>query len=106
MPTVGQLRLLVESGQAETVQYPDWYRPSKCRERANQCVLQGRHPFGFALGPEAETCRTCKHRYKTWSRSCRGWNKCHQIQATAGPATDVVLKWRACERWEARDEEA
>jgi len=81
----------------DLVEYPDWYRPSKSRRRANSYVLQGRHPMGFALGIEQTKCGTCKHLHR--HQRTKTYLKCSLTRMTGGPATDVRAKWRGCEKW-------
>jgi hypothetical protein len=82
--------------------WPDWYTPSSARRAANLRVLRGLHPFGFALGPEGSTCGTCEHLYRRQYASVY-W-KCRLAMraggGTGGPSTDVVKRWRGCDRWE------
>lgn len=80
-------------------QYPDWYRPSKYRARSNELVLAGLHPMGALLGDPDTRCRTCV------SLEDHGrWKKCARARQTRGPATDVRLKWRGCQHWEAAED--
>jgi hypothetical protein len=81
--------------------WPAWYRPRRERATSNQRVARGRHPNGLPLGPEGATCRGCALRYQPRRRGA-SW-KCETMgRDTCGPASDLVLAWRACERFEPR----
>lgn len=57
----------------------------------------GLHPLGHAfLANNGETCRSCRH-----PRKAGEYWKCQIGPLSHGPATDLRLKWPACEKWEA-----
>ena len=97
----------VASGDG-SVAWPEWYLargktrpPIEAPACHNRRVKEGRHPIGFALGPESETCKTCLHlRYSRSSGGLRGWSKCARVKFTRGAATDTKPGWRACSMWE------
>lgn len=65
-------------------------------------TLRGLHPHnGMPLRqPEGETCGSCAHhRVKRYSKS---YHKCGLTQDSRGPATDIRVRWPACEKWEAK----
>lgn len=82
---------------APQIAWPKWYKPSPQRKTCNRHVLAGRHPTGAELGAEGETCGSCRHRNFDTSPY-----KCALGRFTRGPATDVLLKWRRCARWQKR----
>lgn len=106
---------------------PSWYTPNKAAARLNHNVALGRHPIGLRLlNPEwlreldayieageskelvervrveamRETCRNCAHMQRVYLG--RAYYKCAKARQTRGPATDIRLKWPACELWKAR----
>lgn len=79
--------------------YPDWYTPSKERKAANRRVLQGLHPMGLYLREDDNTCGGCTHVHRI--HKGKVYIKCDLTNYTAGPGTDIRLKWRGCEKWEA-----
>jgi len=88
---------------SDPVSTPDWYQPSTARLRANERVARGLHPFGRDLGPEHSRCGSCVHVYSTRMRGAKKVFKCEVSSQSAGAATDVVLRWRGCSQWVARD---
>ena len=87
---------------------PGWYRPSKSSARQNLNVARGLHPMGMRLGNlhEFASCGNCRHHVsRSYSRT---YHKCSKTRQSGGPATDIRLKWPACELWEGercRDEQ-
>jgi len=78
--------------------WPAWFTPGKNTPRLHcQNVAYGLHPLGRALGPEDKSCSQCAHRYA--NRMGKTYWKCRLIKSTGGPATDLRLKWRACEKF-------
>lgn len=77
--------------------------PNYRAQRARMVTL-GRHPTGFALAGadhpgQGHTCGDCAHHYV---RQLAGrYHKCDLIRATGGPASDIRVRWPACEHWEA-----
>lgn len=66
-------------------------------------IERGRHPHnGFPLRePAGETCGSCARcRYK--AGHAKRYYKCALTPDTAGPATDIRVRWPACEKWEPR----
>lgn len=66
-----------------------------------QRVLRGIHPNGRALAPwPGARCGNCRNAVRTEEHSSTFW-KCAAFVSewTAGPASDLRLKWRACDRW-------
>lgn len=55
-------------------------------------------------GPEGETCKSCKNSYIHHRQNGKNWWKCALLKPTHGAATDLRLKWTACNRWEQLDE--
>ncbi len=74
------------------------------RAQRERMVALGRHPTGFALAGadhpgQGHTCGDCAHHYV---RQFAGrYHKCDLIRATGGPASDIRVRWPACEHWEA-----
>lgn len=79
-------------------EWPTWFRPSGVVQHSHN-VARGLHPFGMRLGPEERRCGDCAHLRE--NRYARVYYKCALAKNTGGTATDVRLKWRACEKWEA-----
>ena len=64
-------------------------------------IARGFHPFGLRLRePAGEKCGSCRHLQRSYTSPGRWFNKCALRGVTRGPATDLRLKWPACERWE------
>ena len=57
----------------------------------------------WGLGPEGEKCKTCD-RLNVRCYGDHRYYKCALRKETAGPGTDHRVGWRACAKWEARDE--
>jgi len=80
------------------------------RAKRERMVALGRHPTGRALAGEdhpghGHRCGDCAHHYV---RQLAGrYHKCRLIPATGGPASDIRVRWPACDAWEAevQDEE-
>jgi len=76
---------------------------SSHRARRAQMVALGRHPTGFELASlghpgHGRTCGDCRLHYV---RQLAGrYHKCRLVPATGGPASDILVRWPACERWE------
>ena len=79
--------------------WPEWYTPGARRGRQNRMVARGLHPMGAGLGPDGETCGSCKHSNPEQWRDGR-YIKCAVMRRSRSEATDIRLKWRACARWE------
>lgn len=65
-------------------------------------TLRGLHPHnGLPLRqPSGETCKSCEH---CWAKRYSGtYYKCELTPDSKGPATDVRVRWPACEKWEAK----
>lgn len=60
----------------------------------------GATPAEIGTGPEGETCKTCK--FATYIEHANRYYKCVLMKNswTAGPGTDIRLKWAACSFWE------
>lgn len=71
------------------------------KDRSTLIILRqqaGLHPHrGDKLGPAGETCGSCKH-HKTRTFAKR-YHKCDLGPDSFGPATDVRLRWPACDKW-------
>jgi hypothetical protein len=65
----------------------------------------GLHPHrGDKLGPAGETCGSCKHHIvRHWAGR---YHKCRFGPDSHGPATDLRVRWPACEKWESRAQTA
>lgn len=63
---------------------------------------KGVHPHnGMPLGPTGETCGSCKH-CRAKAGHAKNFYKCAYTRDTAGPATDLRVRWPACSKWEMR----
>ncbi len=77
--------------------------PPKKRRRLNYKeqqaanVKDGLHPLGFRLANNGEKCKTCYH--VNTHGNTRAYYKCTEYRITAGPGTDIRLKWPACIRF-------
>lgn len=63
-------------------------------------IERGVHPHNGMplLQPAGETCGSCKHhRVKRFSKA---YHKCAFTKDSAGPATDIRVRWPACSKWE------
>lgn len=79
--------------------WPKWYTPSNERKRCNINVVGGLHPFGLRLHPdESKRCKGCEHATPAGAGNKR-FHKCAISKVTRSVATDLRLKWRACEKW-------
>ncbi len=84
--------------QANEVEWPGWFTPSKHQPTCARNVTRGLHPTGVTLGPADQTCGSCEHRVqRIWSRAY--W-KCGRGKMTRCVASDIRMKWRACMMWE------
>jgi len=71
---------------------------TKRRIRAEARMRRGFHPFGMALRePRGETCGTCL--FAVAGGASARWYKCQKSKITGGMATDLRLKWAACNLW-------
>jgi hypothetical protein len=70
--------------------------PHQARRRYYQAA--GLHPTGAPLGPAGRTCGECAHHWVR--RYDKAYHKCELVGDTAGPATDIRVRWPACARWE------
>lgn len=93
----GELRVAPE------FHWPAWFRRRKNTPRTYlDRVGRGRHPLGARLGPEASSCGACKSRRIGHNNSNRRYWKCDLARPwTSGLATDLTLRWRGCELFEA-----
>lgn len=83
---------------------PAWYTPTKQRATQNRHVARGKHPMGLELANNGETCGSCRYLLDKQYREKR-YKKCELVANTSGPATDIRLKWGACERWESTQDD-
>lgn len=77
--------------------------PGYRAQRARMVAL-GRHPTGFSLAGadhpgQGHTCGDCAH-HRIKQMAGR-YHKCLMIRVTSGPASDIKVRWPACEHWEA-----
>ena len=80
--------------------WPEWfYRGNNTPACHTKRVSKGLHPLGSKLRPGDKTCRLCRHVVATGNGSKYLKCKAHEPW-THGPATDLRLKWQACERFE------
>jgi hypothetical protein len=56
------------------------------------------------LAGNGKQCRTCAHLHAPGGTAAI-YYKCGLVQATGGPATDMRVRWPACERYEEDTEE-
>ena len=68
-------------------------------EKPRRCLRQA----SLRRGPKWETCRTCDHKRGIVYHN-RTYYKCALMKETRGAATDIKLKWSACERWKREGE--
>lgn len=77
--------------------WPVWFYPGKnTPQTLKDHVARGLHPFGWKLGSDLSSCRTC---LQVQYRDTK-FKKCGLMKSTHGAATDVKLKWRGCEHWD------
>lgn len=83
-------------------------KPGTYRERESRRVILGIHPSGIALiAHPGQSCGSCNHRCLSPSdESTRNHWKCDIARDhwTHGRATDVLIRWPACQRWQPRKE--
>lgn len=85
-----------------TLPAPAWYKPGESL-RHNCNVAAGLHPTGFPLHADASLrCRDCANVSKHYSPVGRTFHKCRLERMTAGPGTDIRLRWRACAKLETK----
>lgn len=79
--------------------------PETYKERERRRLAIGIHPAGVAAiataGPAAgETCRTCANCVAR-SDTAGTYHKCllQRERWTGGRATDILVRWPACEKW-------
>jgi hypothetical protein len=74
------------------------------KHRQERLLRAGKHPMnGLPLRAEGGTCGDCAHLVrKKWAGT---YFKCRKGDNTNGPATDVRLKWPACELWATEKQE-
>lgn len=85
----------IEVKQSHQTRYGDLRRPWNIQ----------RLRLEWGPGPEGERCGTCRFKLSTGLRNTRRYFKCELTKNTWGPATDIRLKWPACAKWEAKDDE-
>lgn len=54
----------------------------------------------FGAGPDGATCKGCALLYIKHNNSNRRYYGCRLRTRTAGPATDHLVGWRACAKYE------
>lgn len=93
-----KLELAIEQAHERLPATPSWFQAGTVTQTEN--VLRGLHPLGFSLlETPGHTCGSCAHaRRKVLGKTYR---KC-ALHHTGGPATDIRLKWAACEHYERR----
>lgn len=57
------------------------------------------------LDEPGATCGNCAQLYGNHGHASTYW-KCGAVPRTGGPATDVRLKWPACDKWQPQQEAA
>jgi hypothetical protein len=74
-----------------------WHEDYKHRQA--RLLRDGKHPMnGLPLRAEGGTCGDCAHLVrKKWAGT---YFKCRKGDNTNGSATDIRLRWPACEMWE------
>ena len=77
---------------------PEW-SPSDDTPRGKHYVEPRGHADRPGTGPAGETCGSCRHRYRNELQS-KAVYKCSLVEWTNGRATDILLRHRACSRWE------
>lgn len=77
-----------------------WDQPMK-PSKAKRGQAKG-HAAPIGSGPAGETCRTCAH--ARCIKFAKTYHKCALVKPTAGPGTDIRLKWAACARWQKKEE--
>ncbi len=82
------------------IEWPDWFTAGTTAPHIHcQRVQLGLHPLGTPLGPEDKRCSHC--RYVVATGNGGRYLKCAEHKPwTHGPATDLRMKWRSCERFE------
>lgn len=84
---------------------PPWFHAGKTAPASHvKNVFAGLHPFGLPLLKPIDpgkTCGTCEHRYSRQPGNRKVFHKCKLFEITAGPGTDLRLKWPGCVKWEA-----
>ena len=86
----------------EPASLPDWFSISGTTPIFHiNNVKRGLHPLGSRLGPAPSSCGYCEHLLRV-RRNVKVYMKCAKHRDTAGPGTDVRLKWRGCEHWSAK----
>lgn len=76
-----------------------WDQPMQPPAKAKRGQPKGNaSPIGS--GPTGETCRTCAH--ARCIKFAKTYHKCALVTPTAGPGTDIRLKWPACSQWAKR----
>lgn len=91
---------LFDPGPAQPV--PELSAWQRMRARQEAVFANGAHPITrYPLAGNGETCKTCAHRYE--NRHGRTYHKCEYNDSHC-QATDLVLSWPACARWEPIEE--
>lgn len=78
-------------------------RPPSTREtKVAGNIAAGRHPHNALplRQPPGETCGSCVHKRKT-PMTAGTYYKCDLGGMSRGPATDIRVRWPACEKWQA-----
>jgi hypothetical protein len=87
---------------------PEWFNAGKTTPAIHiMRVRSGMHPMGQPLlndpnRPDAK-CGNCIHHYI--NRMANDYHKCHLVDYTGGPASDIRVKWAACNRWQEQTDE-
>ena len=78
-----------------TPKWPAWFAVNKTTPAIHKDrVARGLHPMGLPLAGNGETCGSCANIVQN---RCK-YYKC-RLHNTAGPATDIRMKWPACSEW-------
>lgn len=60
------------------------------------------NPSPIGSGPAGETCGSCLN--ACYVEHAKRYWKCRLVKHTAGPGTDIRLKWAACSQWQKKEE--
>lgn len=95
--TLKEMADLVSGG----VDLPEWFTAGKTTPKAHvRNVRLGRHPFGDKLTDiDGATCGNCRFQ-RVFDYHGQTYHKCTLNHNTHGPATDLRVKWRGCDKWE------
>lgn len=81
---------------------PDWFIAGTTTPAIHiMRVRSGIHPMGKPLlndpaRPDAK-CGNCVHHYE--NRMANTYHKCNLVEYTGGSASDIRVKWAACNQW-------